>query len=921
MSSALIGGRPGGKRMKKLLFLVVAIVATGLCSCGGSSSGGGPNPAFTGDCAPLPLASLTATYSDKLNKFVEKSCYKKQGWQHDQKPRSAEGAHIAFVWIWYSPSLFKWMKHRVGPPPDGAMIVKEELSDPPTEPPAAWSVMVRNSKLWWDGWYWAVVGVEGASTRAPAPAETSACPDNAVFPGNGPTAVTCSNCHASAIAGFPGTGTYSSTVYIKGMKRAASATSPGTQGSMPADAIHGALAAHRGVAPSEVPVDPDTSGFTGRLPSSIFANVKPLVIADIPCMVPESSDDVESLPAASPTQATTSSQFLTSNTCAGCHEANDLVAFPTNMLLRETPDISVNLSQRGEWRYSMMGLAGRDPIFFAQLDTESTVHGNIKGLPNPAGFVQDTCLSCHGAMGQRQYHIDKGNDPSVLYTRDILQDPTSPYAALGREGISCMVCHQIQDKDLDDPSTYTGKFHLNPPGQVFGPFPSANGDVKVGDSVVPRPMKQALGIEPIFGAQMARANVCESCHTIVLPIYDADGNPVMEGGVPKTDFEQTTYFEWLNSSFAPSGSSPQTCQDCHMPTTYKGVPTQFKIASIEDDGFPRYPTEGSKAYPAGSTTLPANQITVEERNPYPRHTLLGINLFALEMFDQFRTDLGLYAVDGWLPLPDAPKASSQNLAVFEATTEAQNNTALVTVGTPSKSGGNLQADVTVKSLVGHKFPSGVSFRRAFLDFQVLDASNNVLWESGGTDANGVIVDTSGKQLVTEFFSPTQQTIQPHFWAPGGGSVGNPITSDEQVEIYEEMIQDPQSLYTTSFLALNNKTKDNRLLPLGWTSSGPNGDITAPEGVGDDPSYKNSCGCSIVRYQIPLTPALANATKVQATLYYQSIPPYYLRQRSEDASGPDTQRLINYASQLNVAKYTEIANWKLEINSSGPVNIP
>ena len=41
--------------MKKLLFLVVAIVATGLCvPCGGSSSGGGSsNPAFTGDCAPI----------------------------------------------------------------------------------------------------------------------------------------------------------------------------------------------------------------------------------------------------------------------------------------------------------------------------------------------------------------------------------------------------------------------------------------------------------------------------------------------------------------------------------------------------------------------------------------------------------------------------------------------------------------------------------------------------------------------------------------------------------------------------------------------------------------------------------------------------------------------------------------------------
>jgi hypothetical protein len=350
------------------------------------------------------------------------------------------------------------------------------------------------------------------------------------------------------------------------------------------------------------------------------------------------------------------------------------------------------------------------------------------------------------------------------------------------------------------------------------------------------------------------------------------------------------------------------------------VPMQFKIASIEDDSFPRYPTEGSKAYPVGSTTLPANQITVEERNPYPRHTLLGINLFALEMFDQFRTDLGLYAADLWLPADPSQKASSQKLAVFEATTEAQTNTAVVTIGTPSKSGGNLQADVTVTSMVGHNFPSGVSFRRAFLDFQVLDASNNVLWESGGTDANGVIVDTSGKQLVTEFFSPTQQTIQPHFWAPGGGSAGNPITSDQQVEIYESIYRDPQGQITTSFLSLDNKIKNNKILPLGWTFSGPHGDITAPTGVGDDPSYNNGCGCSIVRYQIPLTPALANATKVQATLYYQSIPPYYLRQRAEDATGPDTQRLINYTNELDTTKYTEISNWKLMINSSGPTNI-
>jgi hypothetical protein len=498
----------------------------------------------------------------------------------------------------------------------------------------------------------------------------------------------------------------------------------------------------------------------------------------------------------------------------------------------------------------------------------------------------------------------------------MLQDPNSQYGALGRDGVSCAVCHHIANENPDDPSTFTGKFQVGPPTEIYGPYPSGPGDVKVGENVIPRPMKNALGITPLFGAQTQGPTVCASCHTIVLPVYDANGNQVTDsGGNPKTEFEQTTYLEWLNSSYAPTGSSPENCQFCHMPNNYKGVPMEFKIANMEDSTYPRVPIT------TGDATLPADELILQLRSPYSRHQLSGVNLFALEMFDQFRTDLGLIKKDLMLPAEDQDIVNTHQAAIDGATMLAQTATAQVVVGTPTKSGGNLQADVTVTNLAGHNLPSGVSFRRAFLDFQVLDASGNVLWESGATDANGVITDTPpgpgtpGNQLVTEFFSPTQQTIQPHFWT------GNPITSDKQVQIYEEQVQDPQGQFTTSFLALDKPIKNNRIQPLGRSSTGPNADITAPEGTGADPSYKNGCGCSQVRYQIPLTPALANAAKVQATLYYQSIPPYYLRQRAENATGPDTQRLINFVSQLDVTKYTEIANWKLMISSSGAVNIP
>jgi hypothetical protein len=144
---------------------------------------------------------------------------------------------------------------------------------------------------------------------------------------------------------------------------------------------------------------------------------------------------------------------------------------PTHMLWPDAPPTlnSINLSTYGEWRYSMMGLSGRDPVFFAQLDTESTVHSRLQGQLNGPGFIQDTCLSCHGVMGQRQYHLDKGNGPFTLFTRDQLNNPYSKYAALARDGVSCAVCHHIGDTDLDDPSTFTGKFLVGPPDEVYGP--------------------------------------------------------------------------------------------------------------------------------------------------------------------------------------------------------------------------------------------------------------------------------------------------------------------------------------------------------------------------------------------------------------------------------------------------------------------
>jgi hypothetical protein len=246
-------------------------------------------------------------------------------------------------------------------------------------------------------------------------------------------------------------------------------------------------------------------------------------------------------------------------------------------------------------------------------------------------------------------------------------------------------------------------------------------------------------------------------------------------------------------------------------------------------------------------------------------------------------------------------------------------------------------DVQVTNKAGHSFPSGVSFRRAFLNFQMLDGNGAVVWASGNVASEdskvlsglkGVIVDGGGNPLATEIFTSSQQRFQPHYWAR------NPITRQDQVQIYEELVRNPEGYLTTSFLALDKKVKDNRLQPQGWTSDGPSADVTGPVGTCVerreererdveeaerhrkvcDPNYENGSGSSVVRYRVPLTRDTALTQTIRATLYYQTVPPSYQRERATDATGVDTQRLVRFVNNLKTSG-TPVERWVLRISSA------
>ncbi|HEX3577048.1 MAG TPA: hypothetical protein VHY33_00680, partial [Thermoanaerobaculia bacterium] len=347
----------------------------------------------------------------------------------------------------------------------------------------------------------------------------------------------------------------------------------------------------------------------------------------------------------------------------------------------------------------------------------------------------------------------------------------------------------------------------------------------------------------------------------------------------------------------------QTCQQCHMPSTFKlkkfkSQDLVYRIANMEDS-----------TYPYVDDRLPDPEITLQSRAGYARHTLVGINLFVQEMFLQFDVPLGIRTADPMV----ATDAQGNPITVAglrlaeQATLDlAQRETATVEVMSTKKTATDLEVKVRVTNKAGHSFPSGVSFRRAFLDFEVLDGGDKPLWASGATNQFGMITNgVGGAVLPSEFLEGGQ--YQDHH---------TQITDQGQVQIYEELVKDTEGRFTTSFLSLFDNIKKNRLLPRGWNPKGPHAAETAPHGsAAKDPDYLNGCGCDTIIYKVPLS-KVPTAAKVQARIYYQTIPPYYLRQRFTDTYDPsahtaaeNTRRLMDFVGKLNVTQ-AELQNWKL-----------
>jgi hypothetical protein len=359
--------------------------------------------------------------------------------------------------------------------------------------------------------------------------------------------------------------------------------------------------------------------------------------------------------------AANASLFAASTDCLACHN---------NLTAPSGEDVSIGAN----WRGSIMANSARDPYVLASVRREMLDH------PSLGDDIQHECSACHLPAS---HQIAKAAGAHGQVFRDGREAGETPVAALGRDGVSCTVCHQIARERLGTRESFNGNFVVAPPladglRRAFGPFAPNPGRSRI--------MHSVTGFEQQEGAHVQESELCATCHTLVT-VARGPGGAII-GSLP----EQMPYQEWRHSAF---DEERRSCQSCHMPR----VDGPVRVASVLG----------------------------EERPSLARHTFLGGNALMLRLMNRFRDELGMQAT------PQELEATAR-----ATVRQLEEDTATIDVERATLAGNTLQLDVAVRNVTGHKFPTGYPSRRAWIHVTALDAAGRAVFESGRVSASGLI---------------------------------------------------------------------------------------------------------------------------------------------------------------------------------------
>lgn len=332
--------------------------------------------------------------------------------------------------------------------------------------------------------------------------------------------------------------------------------------------------------------------------------------------------------------------FSASGVCLLCHSTSDYA-----LRDRQGKDVSPVTG----WRSTMLANASKDPFWKAKVRHE----GNEN--PSHREALENVCTRCHAPMGM----VNALMNDSGKYTLDHLKEDV-----VGRDGISCTVCHQINNFTS---SLFSGNFDINRAKMITGPY----------ENPVVTQMFLNTGYTPVHDERINDSRLCGVCHTLLTHSVDEHGE-----FTGQTFVEQALYHEWENSVYAENGTS---CQSYHMTRINEVV----KISSRP--GF------------------------LTGRQPFGPHNFTGGNLFMLNLLKDNHDELQLHS--------GTESLMASIMRTEELLTQETIDIQVVLLTEASASNSDfLYVEVHMKNKAGHKFPTGFPSRRAYLEFRVSSSS-------------------------------------------------------------------------------------------------------------------------------------------------------------------------------------------------------
>ena len=478
-----------------------------------------------------------------------------------------------------------------------------------------------------------------------------------------------------------------------------------------------------------------------------------------------------------------------------------------------TPD-GKDVSIGYAWRASIMANSSRDPYWQASVRRETMDHPEV---PNQ---IQDECSICHMPIARYEAKL-QGREGEVFRFLPFKHEPSEP-SAPSEDGVSCSVCHQISKQNLGKPESFTGGFEIDPPPSKdnhpeYGPYQIQPGQTLIMQS-------STGGFRPTFSDHIGDSALCATCHTLYTTARGDGGKEI--GRFP----EQVPYQEWLHSDFA----GKQSCQSCHMEEVAGPAP----IASV----------------------LGVDRLGVRQ------HFFTGGNFFMQHLLNNYRDDLAVTA------LPQELTSAALRTSEF-----LRSRSARVTITSITANAGQLNIDVLVENLTGHKLPTAYPSRRAWLHVTVTDRDGRTVFESGALNPDGSIAGNDNDADPAHF--------EPHYRC---------ITSGDQVEIYEPVLGDSAGHVTTGLLNAVRYLKDNRLLPRGFNKETADKDIATAGDAARDPDFK--AGTSRVEYVVS-TGSAAGPFRIEAELWYQPIG-FRWAHNLAPYRAPEPQRFVGYYDAMS-----------------------